>query len=328
LALRDRITEVLHRFLHGITDVEQWPAQARDNLLDLIQNCDERLVDDLELLVRNRTLLDLPAAGPPAHAGLLKCLLGLRHRGTPEFSWSGPRVSSSLQIYLHDLNDAPLLSAHQEKELAPRVALGDPLAREHMVKANLRLVVNIAREYLGKNGMSLEDLIEAGNLGLMRAVERFDGTIETRFSTYASDWIKQSIRQALTGHKNLEETGPGLDDVLTDDRDKAEETHQPKEPAVHVGEFPLPSQGPRLVGTEQDRVFSKSGRRRFVDPTTLEKDYTEAEKEFMAAMKEYKNRSGRMFPTWSEVLEVLRGLGYERPGPHHGGAEGPAAEGE
>jgi RNA polymerase primary sigma factor len=103
---------------------------------------------------------------------------------------------SPLQIYLHDINDTPLLSAREERDLAERVAQGDPSAREHMVKANLRLVVNIARGYLGK-GLCLEDLIEEGNLGLMRAVEGFDGMMDTRFSTYASYWIKQSIRRAV-----------------------------------------------------------------------------------------------------------------------------------
>jgi RNA polymerase primary sigma factor len=109
---------------------------------------------------------------------------------------SDVQTSSPLQIYLHDINDTPLLSAQEERELAERVAMGDPYAREHMVKANLRLVVNIARGYLGK-GLSLEDLIEEGNLGLMRAVEGFDGFMDTRFSTYASYWIKQSIRRAV-----------------------------------------------------------------------------------------------------------------------------------
>jgi RNA polymerase primary sigma factor len=104
--------------------------------------------------------------------------------------------ASPLQIYLHDINDTPLLSAEEERDLAERVAIGDPYARDHMVKANLRLVVNIARGYLGK-GLSLEDLIEEGNLGLMRAVEGFDGMMDTRFSTYASYWIKQSIRRAV-----------------------------------------------------------------------------------------------------------------------------------
>src|SRR5271167_3881295 len=104
--------------------------------------------------------------------------------------------SSPLQIYLHDINSTPLLSASEERHLAELVGVGDPLARDHMVKANLRLVVNIARGYLGK-GLNLEDLIEEGNLGLMRAVEGFDGLMETRFSTYASYWIKQSIRRAV-----------------------------------------------------------------------------------------------------------------------------------
>jgi RNA polymerase primary sigma factor len=101
-----------------------------------------------------------------------------------------------LQIYLQDINDTPLLSSEQEHELAKRIAEGDPYAREHMVRANLRLVVNIARGYLGK-GLALEDLIEEGNLGLLRAVEGFDETMQTRFSTYASYWIKQSIRRSV-----------------------------------------------------------------------------------------------------------------------------------
>src|SRR5262249_61718659 len=103
---------------------------------------------------------------------------------------------SALQIYLHDINGTPLLTAQEERALAERVAQGDPYAREHMVKANLRLVVNIARGYLNK-GLSLEDLIEEGNLGLMRAVEGFDPAMERRFSTYESFWIKQSMRRVV-----------------------------------------------------------------------------------------------------------------------------------
>ena len=94
----------------------------------------------------------------------------------------------------------PLLKAEQEKSLAVTIANGTKeersKAREHMIRANLRLVVNIARNYVGK-GLHLQDLIEEGNLGLLRAVEGFDPTIGTRFSTYASYWIKQSIKRAL-----------------------------------------------------------------------------------------------------------------------------------
>ncbi|MGE3809199.1 MAG: sigma-70 family RNA polymerase sigma factor, partial [Gemmataceae bacterium] len=105
-------------------------------------------------------------------------------------------VQSPLETYLREINETALLSADQEKELAHRIEEGDSEARDQMVRANLRLVVNIARGYTGK-GLSLQDLIEEGNLGLLRAVEGFDPTMNTRFSTYASYWIKQSIKRAL-----------------------------------------------------------------------------------------------------------------------------------
>lgn len=105
-------------------------------------------------------------------------------------------VQSPLETYLREINETALLTADQEKELAYRIGDGDTAARDQMVRANLRLVVNIARGYTGK-GLALQDLIEEGNLGLLRAVEGFDPTMNTRFSTYASYWIKQSIKRAL-----------------------------------------------------------------------------------------------------------------------------------
>src|SRR6266516_4028020 len=105
-------------------------------------------------------------------------------------------VQSPLETYLREINETALLTAEQEKELARRIAVGDTSARDQMVRANLRLVVNIARGYAGK-GLALQDLIEEGNLGLLRAVEGFDPAMNTRFSTYASYWIKQSIKRAL-----------------------------------------------------------------------------------------------------------------------------------
>jgi RNA polymerase primary sigma factor len=105
-------------------------------------------------------------------------------------------VQSPLETYLREINEVALLNADEEKMLAQRIARGDRAARERMVRANLRLVVNLARGYVGK-GLSLQDLIEEGNLGLLRAVEGFDPAVGTRFSTYASYWIKQSIKRAL-----------------------------------------------------------------------------------------------------------------------------------
>ncbi len=105
-------------------------------------------------------------------------------------------VQSPLETYLREINETALLSADDEHNLAVAIGEGDIQARDRMVRANLRLVVNIARGYTGK-GLSLQDLIEEGNLGLLRAVEGFDPGMGTRFSTYASYWIKQSIKRAL-----------------------------------------------------------------------------------------------------------------------------------
>jgi RNA polymerase primary sigma factor len=105
-------------------------------------------------------------------------------------------VQTPLETYLREINETALLNAQEEKDLAVRIGEGDSAARDRMVRDNLRLVVNIARGYSGK-GLSLQDIIEEGNLGLLRAVEGFDPAVGTRFSTYASYWIKQSIKRAL-----------------------------------------------------------------------------------------------------------------------------------
>ena len=105
-------------------------------------------------------------------------------------------VQTPLETYLREINETALLSADEEKELSRQISNGETAARDRMVRANLRLVVNIARAYTNK-GLPLQDLIEEGNLGLLRAVEGFDPDMNTRFSTYASYWIKQSIKRAL-----------------------------------------------------------------------------------------------------------------------------------
>jgi RNA polymerase sigma factor (sigma-70 family) len=104
---------------------------------------------------------------------------------------------STLEEYLKEIDESPLLNSEEEYELARRIIeLNDPQAREHLVRSNLRLVVNIAKKY-GNRGMHLSDLIEEGNLGLLRAIDSFDTSFEVRFSTYAAWWIKQSIKRAL-----------------------------------------------------------------------------------------------------------------------------------
>lgn len=104
--------------------------------------------------------------------------------------------SSMLHLYLREIGEVRLLTAAEELELAERIRQGDDEARERMIKANLRLVVKIARDYENL-GLPLLDLINEGNMGLMKGVERFDPTKGAKLSTYASWWIKQAIKRAL-----------------------------------------------------------------------------------------------------------------------------------
>ena len=107
------------------------------------------------------------------------------------------KFDSSIKDYLSDIDEAPLLDWEQEQELARRIMEEyDPEARDTMVRCNLRLVVTIAKDFRGR-GMSMADLIEEGNLGLIRAVDLFDPSHGVRFSSYASWWIKQSIKKSL-----------------------------------------------------------------------------------------------------------------------------------
>ena len=103
---------------------------------------------------------------------------------------------SGFKIYLREIGQTPLLTPAQEVELAARIKKGDKEARAQMIKANLRLVVKIAHDY-GNLGLPLLDLVSEGNIGLMKAVERFDPAKGGKLSTYAAWWIKQSIKRAL-----------------------------------------------------------------------------------------------------------------------------------
>jgi RNA polymerase primary sigma factor len=107
-----------------------------------------------------------------------------------------PESQTAIHLYLREVGEVALLTPAEEVELAARIKAGDDRAREHMIRANLRLVVKIAREYDGL-GLPLLDLINEGNIGLMKAVEKFDPNKGAKFSTYSSWWIKQSMRRAL-----------------------------------------------------------------------------------------------------------------------------------
>ena len=108
----------------------------------------------------------------------------------------GAKLDDPVRMYLKEIGKIPLLTPEQEVEIAQRMHEGDESARQAMTEANLRLVVSIAKRYVGR-GMQLLDLIQEGNLGLLKAVEKFDYTKGYKFSTYATWWIRQSITRAI-----------------------------------------------------------------------------------------------------------------------------------
>lgn len=111
-------------------------------------------------------------------------------------STDGGFIEDITQVYLNEIGITPLLTAEEELRLSRAARAGDFAARQHMIEANLRLVVSIARHYLNR-GVPLDDLIEEGNLGLIHALEKFDPERGFRFSTYATWWIRQSVERAI-----------------------------------------------------------------------------------------------------------------------------------
>lgn len=151
------------------------------------------LVDQgIEVIAREET------AGKPADEPAAPAAAPVATRRVSETSDESPQEGNldSLRLYLSSIGQVDLLTAYQEVELAKRIERGDMEAKQHMVEANLRLVVSIAKGYLGR-GMSFLDLIQEGSLGLIRAVEKFDYRRGYKFSTYATWWIRQAVTRSV-----------------------------------------------------------------------------------------------------------------------------------
>ena len=132
---------------------------------------------------------------------------------------------SAIKLYLREIGQVQLLTPQEEIVLAAKIKRGDKKAREHMIKANLRLVVKIARDYEGL-GLPLLDLISEGNIGLMKAVERFDPSKGGKLSTYGSWWIKQSIKRALANQSKTIRLPVHLVDKISKMRRTAMKLHE------------------------------------------------------------------------------------------------------
>ena len=125
-----------------------------------------------------------------------------RRRGRKEDREKETTATDSVKVYFSGIKKFSLLTSDEEKTLARKIARGDNEARRMMIEANLRLVVNIAKRYLNR-GLPLQDLIEEGNIGLIKSVERFKATKGCKFSTYATYWIKQAIERAIANQSSI-----------------------------------------------------------------------------------------------------------------------------
>lgn len=159
--------------------------------IEIVENKEEKVEIDFpkddEIEIKNIENLEEEISKDETHMEIEKLDLSLP---------KGISMDDPVRMYLKEIGKIPLLKAHEEVELAKRMSEGDELAKQRLVEANLRLVVSIAKRYVGR-GMLFLDLIQEGNLGLIKAVEKFDYVKGFKFSTYATWWIRQAITRAI-----------------------------------------------------------------------------------------------------------------------------------
>ena len=166
--------------ISDVLDEMDFDSDQLDKLYDTLEACNIEVVDEFA------AAMDIDEDLSVIDAQDLETAL----------SAEGISIDDPVKVYLKEIGRVPLLTSDEEVELATRMASGDPAAQKRLAEANLRLVVSIAKRYVGR-GMQFLDLIQEGNLGLIKAVEKFDHTKGFKFSTYATWWIRQAITRAI-----------------------------------------------------------------------------------------------------------------------------------
>ena len=157
----------------------------------------------------------------------------------------------SVQMYLREIGQYPLINGQQEKDLAKRILQEDNEARNILARSNLRLVVSIAKKYVNRSpDLTLLDLIQEGNLGLFKAVDKFDYTKGYKFSTYATWWIRQAITRALADQSRTIRIPVHMVETIAKYKQKVRELNQ------HLGRDPLPEEIAAEMGIEIDKIYT------------------------------------------------------------------------
>ncbi len=170
--------------------------------------------------------------------------------GKKSYYNSGDSSYDSIQMYLKEIGQYPLLTGAMEKELARRIEKGDEEARNLLARANLRLVVSIAKKYVGRSpDLTLLDLIQEGNIGLFKAVDKFDWTKGFKFSTYATWWIRQAITRALADQSRTIRVPVHMVETIAKYKQVVRRLSQ------DLGRDPLPEEIAMEMGLEVDKVY-------------------------------------------------------------------------
>src|SRR5690606_19180958 len=156
-------------------------------------------------------------------------------------------TSDSVRMYLKEIGRVELLSAEEEVELAQRIEQGDKEAKRRLAEANLRLVVSIARKYAGR-GLMFLDLIQEGNMGLMKAVEKFDHRKGFKFSTYATWWIRQAISRAIADQARTIRIPVHMVETINKYIRVSRQLHQ------ELGREPVPEEVAKEMGLSTEKV--------------------------------------------------------------------------
>jgi RNA polymerase primary sigma factor len=225
--------EILHAFPHIENDIK--------GLEQVMDELDKRGIEvvDPEVASIWQTDENAPAEAVPAK--------GKKKKEHDTYDL-GDIYDDSIQMYLREIGKVPLLTGAEEMELAKRIGKGDVSARKRLTEANLRLVVSIAKKYMGRN-LGLLDLIQEGNLGLFRAVDKFDWRKGFKFSTYATWWIRQAITRALADQSRTIRIPVHMVETLN------KYAQAERQLVQDLGREPLPEEIAAEMGIEVEKVY-------------------------------------------------------------------------
>ncbi len=223
-------------------------AEVVHTLPDLEDNVSavEKLLDALDS--KGIELVDQEVASVWQQAAELARVKTKKEEQIAESYNLGDIYDDSIQMYLREIGKTALLKGAEEVELAKRIAKGDVAARKRLIEANLRLVVSIAKKYMGRN-LGLLDLIQEGNLGLFRAVEKFDWRKGYKFSTYATWWIRQAITRALADQSRTIRIPVHMVETLN------KYAQAERQLVQDLGREPLPEEIASEMGIEVEKVY-------------------------------------------------------------------------